>query len=120
MRFKKELFEHYNIDLDNVLESDRLMSNIQEAVDKLREYSYREHEYNDRFEVILNNNLIECKDTYTQFRTIIGCKISYADLDKEISFIVRKDIKPSYEELEKENIQMKEMLSSLKEMIKIC
>lgn len=114
MRFKKELFEHYNINLDNVLESDRLMSNIQEAVDKLREY-----EYNDRFEVILNNNLIECKDKYTQFRTIIGCKISYADLDKEISFIVRKDIKPSYEKLEKENIQMKEILSSLKAKINL-
>jgi hypothetical protein len=53
----------------------------------------------DRFEVILNNNLIESKQKLTGFKTILGCRISYDNLDKNISFIVREDTEPTYEEL---------------------
>lgn len=91
----KEELKWHNIDLDNIEINDNFICKLQEAIFKMREYTLK-----DRFEVILNNNLIEAKDKYTGFRMILGCRISYADLDKNISFVIREDTKPSYEELQ--------------------
>ena len=92
----RELKE-FNINLEDIKESNNLFDDLHEAIEKMRL-----HTLSDRFEVVLNNNLIESKEKLTNFRTILGCRISYDNLDKNISFIVREDNKPSYEELEQE------------------
>ena len=92
----RELKE-FNINLEDIKESNNLFDDLHETIEKMRL-----HTLSDRFEVVLNNNLIESKEKLTNFRTILGCRISYDNLDKNISFIVREDNKPSYEELEQE------------------
>lgn len=92
----KEELKQFNIDLDSIKANNSLFDNIQEAIEKMKLYTL-----SDRFEVVLNNNLIESREKLTNFRTILGCRISYDNLDENISFIVKKDNKPSYEELEK-------------------
>ena len=103
----KEELKLHNIDIDKIEFNTDLLGKIQEAANKLREYT------SNRLEVILNNNLIEAKDKYTGYRTILGCRLSYADLDKNISFIVREDTKPTYEELEN---RVNKALSKLESM----
>ena len=90
----KEELKQFDIDIDSIKESNDLIGNIYEAIRKMQDYTLK-----DRFEVILNNNLIESKQKLTGFKTILGCRISYDNLDKNISFIVREDTEPSYEEL---------------------
>lgn len=113
-----EELKQFNIDIDDIKFNGELFDNIQKAVDKLKLLTLK-----DKFEVVLNNNLIECKEKLTNFRTILGCRISYENLDRNISFLVREDNKPSYEELEeridkainkldKLNIKLKEILST--------
>ena len=102
-----EELKQYNIIIEDIKENNNLFNNIQEAIDKLRI-----HTLADRFEVVLNNNLIETKDKYTGFRTILGCRVSYDDLDKNVSFIVREDTKPTYEELEDNWDKLKEWLEN--------
>ena len=89
--------KQFNIDLDTIPESNNLFENISEAIEKMKLATLK-----DKFEVVLNNNLIESKEKLTNYRTILGCRISYDNLDKNILFIVREDIKPSYEQLEKQ------------------
>ena len=91
----KQETKQFDIDLDKIEENIYLFNNINEAIEKMKKATLK-----DRFEVVLNNNLIEVKDKYTGFRTILGCKITYDNLDKNISFVVREDNKPTYEELE--------------------
>lgn len=91
-----EELKQFGINIEDIKISESLFDNIHEAIDKMRL-----HTLSDRFEIVLNNNLIESKEKLTNFRTILGCRISYDNLDKNISFIVKEDNKPSYEELEK-------------------
>lgn len=91
----KEELKQFKINIDDIKLNGELFDNIQKAVDELRLLTLK-----DKFEVVLNNNLIECKEKLTNFRTILGCRISYENLDRNISFLVREDNKPSYEELE--------------------
>lgn len=91
----KEELQEFNINLEDIEENIYLFNNINEAIEKMKKATLK-----DRFEVVLNNNLIETKDKYTGFRTILGCRITYDNLDKNISFVVREDNKPTYEELE--------------------
>ena len=67
--------------------------------------------------LIINNNLIDIKDKITDNRTILGCRLSYADLSKDVSFIVRQDNEPTYEQLQKENEQLKDNWNELKEFM---
>lgn len=103
----KEELKQFDINIDDIKLNNNLFDNIHEAVEKMKLYTL-----SNRFEVVLNNNLIEAKDKYTGFRTILGCRISYDNLDKNISFVVREDNKPTYEELE--NI-IKEVREYIKE-----
>jgi hypothetical protein len=91
----KEELQEFNINLEDIEENVYLFNNINEAIEKMKKYTLK-----DRFEVVLNNNLIETKDKYTGFRAILGCKITYDNLDRNISFIVREDNEPTYEELQ--------------------
>lgn len=105
-----EELKEFDINLEDIEEDNNLFNNINEAVEKMRVATLK-----DRFEVVLNNNLIEIKDKYTGFRTILGCRISYDNLDKNVSFIIREDNKPTYGELEYKYNKQKEVLDKIKE-----
>ena len=108
-----EELKEFDINLEDIEENVYLFNNINEAVEKMRVATLK-----DRFEVVLNNNLIEAKDKYTGFRTILGCRISYDNLDKNVSFIVREDTKPTYEELETKLQQKENIIKEVREYIK--
>lgn len=92
---KKEL-EQFNINIDDIKQNNDLYDNIHEAINRMNLYTL-----SNRYEIILNNNLIETEEIKTGMRTIFGCRISYDNLPKDISFIIRQDKEPSYEELQK-------------------
>jgi hypothetical protein len=108
-----EELKEFNINLEDIKESNNLFDDLHEAIEKMRL-----HTLSDRFEVVLNNNLIESKEKLTNFRTILGCRISYDNLDKNISFIVREDNKPSYEELEQEINRLNNIINKLEKWLK--
>ena len=91
----EEELKQFNINIDDIEENSDLMGNIQEAIHQMNLYTLK-----DRFEVILNNNLINVKEKNTNYRTIFGCRISYDNLPKDVSFIIREDTEPSYETLQ--------------------
>ena len=91
----KEELKQFNIDIEDIKENNDLLNNINYAIQQMHLKTIK-----DRFEVVLNNNLIEFKEKATNYRTIFGCRISYDNLPKDVSFIVREDSKPRYEELE--------------------
>ena len=109
--FKKEM-RAFNINVDDIKPDEHIFGAIEEAIIKMRnEYLI------DRLEVVLNNNLIDIKDKITDNRTILGCRLSYADLSKYVSFIVRQDNEPTYEQLQQQCKKQKECIDKLKEYI---
>lgn len=109
--FKKEM-RAFDINVDDIKPDEHIFGAIEEAIIKMRNECLI-----DRLEVVLNNNLIDIKDKITDNRTILGCRLSYADLSKDVSFIVRQDNEPTYEQLQKENKQLKDNWNELKEYI---
>ena len=107
--FKKEM-RAFDINVDDIKPDEHIFGAIEEAIIKMRNECLI-----DRLEVVLNNNLIDVKDKITDNRTILGCRLSYADLSKDVSFIVRQDNEPTYEQLQKENKQLKDNWNKLKE-----
>lgn len=105
----KEELKQFGIDINTIKESNDLVNNISEAIHQMSLATMK-----DRFEVILNNNLIEFKEKSTNYRTIFGCRISYDNLPKDVSFIVREDKEPSYEHLKQELDQCKNNWEELK------
>lgn len=99
---KKEL-EVFDIDLDSIEPTHNFYEQVNKAIEEMQRNTLK-----DRFEVVLNDNLIKTKEIKTNYRTICGCRISYDDLEKDISFIVREDDKPTYEQLEEENKKLKQ------------
>ena len=107
-----EEFKKYVDKMNESISNKNILDTLEETIIKMKnEYLI------DRLEVVLNNNLIEVKDKITNYRTILGCKISYNDLPKEISFIVRQDNDPTYEQLQQENKQLKDNWNKLKEWL---
>ena len=108
---KKEL-KGFNINIDDIEPNDNILGALEEAIVRMR------NEYlTNRLEVVLNDNLIEVKDKITNYRTLFGARISYDNLPKDISFIVRKDNEPSYEQLEYQVKKQKEEIDDYKEDI---
>lgn len=92
--FKEEM-KGFEINVDDIQPSTELFNTIEKAIIKMRnEY------FIDKLEVVLNDNLIESKDKHSGYRTIFGCRVSYDNLPNDVSFIVREDTKPTYEELQ--------------------
>ena len=91
----KEELKQFDINIDDIKENNDLMGNIQEAIHQMNLYTLK-----NRFEVILNNNLINVKEKNTNYRIMFGCRISYDNLPKDVSFIIREDDEPTYEELQ--------------------
>ena len=106
--FKKEM-KAFDINVDDIKPDEHIFGAIEEAIIKMRNECLI-----DRLEVVLNNNLIDIKDKITVNRTILGCRISYADLSKNVSFIVRQDNEPTYEQLQQENQKLKKQLDYLR------
>lgn len=109
--FKKEM-RAFDINVDDIKPDEHIFGAIEEAIIKMRNECLI-----DRLEVVLNNNLIDIKDKITDNRTILGCRFSYADLSKDISFIVRQDNEPTYEQLQEENKKQKEVIDKAMEYI---
>lgn len=107
--FKKEM-RAFDINVDDIKPDEHIFGAIEEAIIKMRNECLI-----DRLEVVLNNNLIDIKDKITVNRTILGCRLSYADLSKDVSFIVRQDNEPTYEQLQQENKLLKDNWNELKE-----
>ena len=108
--FKKEM-RAFDINVDDIKPDEHIFGAIKEAIIKMRNECLI-----DRLEVVLNNNLIDIKDKITDNRTILGCRLSYTDLSKDVSFIVRQDNEPTYEQLQKENKQLKIQISAREEV----
>ena len=89
-----EDFKNFNINIDDIPMSNELFDNIHKAINELRK-----NEMYNNLEVVLNDNLINVKDKLRGYRTIFGCRVSYDNLEESVSFIVRKDTEPSYEQL---------------------
>ena len=95
----------FNIDIDDIEFNPHFFEVLQEAITKMREETLLKN-----LEVVLNNNLIKAIYKPTNYRTILGCRVSYADLEESVSFIVRPDKKPSYECLEQQCKKQKETI----------
>lgn len=106
--FKKEM-RAFDINVDDIKPDEHIFGAIEEAIIKMRNECLI-----DRLEVVLNNNLIDIKDKITDNRTILGCRLSYADLSKDVSFIVRQDNEPTYEQLQQENQNLEKQLEYLR------
>lgn len=102
--FKKEM-RAFDINVDDIKPDEHIFGAIEEAIIKMRNECLI-----DRLEVVLNNNLIDIKDKITDNRTILGCRLSYADLSKDVSFIVRQDNEPTYEQLQQQCKKQKEVI----------
>lgn len=109
--FKKEM-RAFDINVDDIKPDEHIFGAIEEAIIKMRNECLI-----DRLEVVLNNNIIDIKDKITDNRTILGCRLSYADLSKDISFIVRQDNEPTYEQLQKENKRQKEAINNFLDIV---
>lgn len=109
--FKKEM-RAFDINVDDIKPDEHIFGAIEEAIIKMRNECLI-----DRLEVVLNNNLIDIKDKITVNRTILGCRISYADLSKDVSFIVRQDNEPTYEQLQQQNKKQKEVINNFLDIV---
>lgn len=109
--FKKEM-RAFDINVDDIKPDEHIFGAIEEAIIKMRNECLI-----DRLEVVLNNNIIDIKDKITDNRTILGCRLSYADLSKDISFIVRQDNEPTYEQLQKESKRQKEVINNFLDIV---
>ena len=102
----------FNIDINDIEFNPHFFETLQEAIDKMREETLSKN-----LEVVLNNNLIKAIYKPTNYRTILGCRVSYADLEESVSFIVRPDEKPSYECLEQQCKKQKEAIDKIMKII---
>lgn len=109
--FKKEM-RAFDINVDDIKPDEHIFGAIEEAIIKMRNECLI-----DRLEVVLNNNLIDIKDKITDNRTILGCRLSYADLSKDVSFIVRQDNEPTYEQLQQQNKKQKEVINNFLDIV---
>ena len=109
MKIKEEL-KGFNINIDDIEPCDfeesikDLCKNIALALDK------------QRYEIVLNKNIIDIKDTFTNFHSYMGLKVSFESFEKDIGFIVRPNFELSYDELQQENKQLKDNWNKLKEL----
>ena len=108
-----EKLKSFNINIDDIEISYQYMEDIKQAIEKMQ------NNYDvTNIEIVLNKNLISVFDKIKNIRALFGCRVSFDNLDKDISFIVREDTKPSYEELEQQLKDKDEKISKVKEYIK--
>lgn len=107
--------EKLGIDIHSIEPNDDFMGELNKAIKTLQEETLK-----NRFEVILNKNLIKVRKIETNYRTILGCRISCKCLDKNIAFIVKPDNKPTYGQLEDKINKYKEVMDKVLNIIDEC
>ena len=80
----RSVFKTFNLDVEDIKESDNPVGLIEEAISKFAEWYDR-----TQLEVVLNENLLTVKDKFTGAEAICGCRVRLDNLEKSISFIVR-------------------------------
>lgn len=104
MRIKEEL-KGFNINIDDIEPCDfessikDLCKNLALALDK------------QRYEIVLNKNIIDIKDTFTNFHSYMGLKLSFESFEKDIGFIVRPNFELSYDELQQKCKQQQDIIN---------
>ena len=92
----------FNIEIDDIETINFENGMLQQIARKCAE------EYDlKRLELVLNGNIITAKDKFTGINSYMGMRVSLEPLEKDISFIIRPTNKPTYDELEKENQELK-------------
>lgn len=113
----KEEMKAFSINIDDIQPNYEPFEEIRKAIAIIRQEYLIEN-----VEVILNGNLLMSKNKLNNYRTIFGARVSLENLDKDVSFIVREDTQPSYEEIQTENTKLKqdkqELIKWLEEEIK--
>lgn len=96
----------FNIEIDDIETINFENGMLQQIARKCAE------EYDlKRLELVLNGNIITAKDKFTGINSYMGMRVSLEPLEKDISFIIRPTNKPTYDELEKENQELKRKLN---------
>lgn len=91
---KFELNRNFNINVDDIEETYDFHSNIRKAIEKMKDDYDKQN-----LEILLNGNLLNVKNKLENTKAIFGIKVSLADLEKDISFIVREcEPEPNYKE----------------------
>lgn len=106
---KKEL-KGFNINIDDIEPNEITHGAMQELIEK----TIIEENVN-RFEVVLNKNILDIKDRFTGIHSYMGLKLSLEPFEKDISFIIRPTNELTYDELQQENKQLKDNWNKLKE-----
>lgn len=108
----KEKLKMFNIEVDDIETINFENGLIQQIARKYAdEYDLK------RLELVLNGNIITAKDKFTGINSYMGMRISLEPLEKDISFIIRPTNKPTYEQLQQENIKLKSTLKEIREYI---
>lgn len=103
----KETLKGFNIKIDYIEPCDfeaaikDLCKNVALELDK------------QRYEIVLNKNIIDIKDTFTNIHSYMGLKLSLEPLEKDISFIIRPTNELTYNELQQENKQLKDLIDTI-------
>ncbi len=101
----------FNIDIDDITANEISDGAIQEILKKIAI-----EEDTKRFEIALNENILDIKDKFTGIHSFMGLKLFLEPLERDISFIIRPTDKLTYEELQKENEKQKELINKIKEI----
>lgn len=104
---KKELKE-FNINIDNIEPNEITHGAMQELIEKIIV-----EENVKRFEIVLNKNILNIKDRFTDIHSYMGLKLSLEPLEKDISFIIKPTNELTYEQLQQENKQLKDNWNKL-------
>ena len=99
---KKEL-KGFNINIDDIEPNEITHGAMQKLIENIII-----EENVKRFEIILNKNILNIKDRFTDIHSYMGLKLSLEPLEKDISFIIRPTNELTYDELQQENKQLKE------------
>lgn len=104
----RDELKRFNINLDDIEENCNIYEQIEDAIEKMHEYGYKD------LEVLLNKNLLVVKRVDSGEMTIFGLKVSLENLNKDISFVVipRRKEKTDYKQM---YFELKE---TLKELVK--
>lgn len=109
MKEKLKLFKIEIDDIQNINFENGMLQKI------ARQYA---DEYDlKRLELVLNENIITAKDKFTGIHSYMGMRVSLEPLEKDISFIVRPTDKPTYDDLIKQNTELKDNWNKLKEWL---
>ena len=102
----------FNIEIDDIETINFENGMLQQIARKCAE------EYDlKRLELVLNGNIITAKDKFTGINSYMGMRVSLEPLEKDISFIIRPTNKPTYDELEKANKELKDKIDKAVEII---